>query len=325
MRFKIIAIICVILAVSAFIYSAAKNFSQKFNNAYLPSASQNALSDKNLNLAQKLSFPSPFSGIIGLNQTRSNDIFLNNNGSAADGMNNANDFASGTDTSIKNKLSSNDNYSQPSIESSSTSGQLDFRLNGGAPIISQKMPNDIEIIIAEIKKNSVNQGRSQKEINNMEDAIRQVSATTTDLMAEFFKIVKVNNVSAQNNGGLNNFLGSFIEKILTDFNIIKTAEAGLGIPFGGRVVAAFPCTCTGGLVWELGFAPPLPPSYPVALSFAVESQLYLSHVPGHPGQSFVGFYEPGVQACWMVAPDPADPCFPLLDDGFISPEVGSSL
>jgi hypothetical protein len=98
----------------------------------------------------------------------------------------------------------------------------------------------------------------------------------------------------------------------------KSYALDIGLPFGGLVTAAVPCTCSTG-VWigysilYLGAPTPVVGS----LWFPPMAKLYAWFQLGVPGTWNLGSYVPGVGGCWILAPNPSDPCLPLTAGGTI--------
>ena len=85
-------------------------------------------------------------------------------------------------------------------------------------------------------------------------------------------------------------------------------------PFGGAILASFPCD---GDIWNV-YLEPLPPTYAVALSYVGGSQAFLSYNAPIPGTFLLGEYLPVPFAyCWFGI-------IPVPTEGMISPELGSS-
>lgn len=204
-------------------------------------------------------------------------------------------------------VNSENNNASSSTLKTTTSSQL---IATSSQTISST--NDIEYLISEMKKIGAKQNMSDEKLLVAEKAIREVAATSTDLMAEFYKSADIKYTSAER---------GFFEKLLTFFGILKISNAVSGLAFGGAVVSAIPCTCSPG-VWYLGIMP-LAPTYATLLSYISGSQIYSNYVPTpHTGQYFLGFYlsYPSI-TCYMTS----TPCNPMPDQGIISAEVGSSL
>lgn len=113
------------------------------------------------------------------------------------------------------------------------------------------------------------------------------------------------------------------------FYFVDTRQVSAqGLPFGGLVTTAIPCTCPGsiGNIW-ISYAP-------LYLGSPIPSTGSLVYVPyitrvfawfriGIPLIWHLGSYIPGVQACWMIVPPPAAGCVPLPAAGVIS-QMGTS-
>ncbi len=178
----------------------------------------------------------------------------------------------------------------------------------------------LELIRQDGKKHGISDDKIEQEIG----AIREVAATTTDLAKEFFAKQKftTTNTKLEDLTGAPVSLGAFFLKGLSFLGLGTSAEASLGTPFGGLISFVFPCTCTGGTVWGTVIAPPLPPTYPVRLDVTIGTQLYLNYNIPLEGIYMLGFYEPGVQACYMYF---GVTCAPIPSYGWVTPFVGSSL
>jgi len=101
----------------------------------------------------------------------------------------------------------------------------------------------------------------------------------------------------------------------------RTSEAiTTGLPFGGLVNISIPCTCSAG-TWiyytPLYLGKPVPTTG--ALWFPPGARLYAWFELGVPATWDLGSYVPGTaaEACWITAPDPADPCIVLPAEGTI--------
>lgn len=197
------------------------------------------------------------------------------------------------------------------------------------PIVSVN-PNlkNLEYAITEVKKIGVKEGVLSADLVAVEQSLRDVSATSTDLTKKFLETVVVAKKQAQVdilNAKLSVASESFVGKLLVGLGVAKIAHAAVPVPFGGTVVFAAPCTC-GPEAW-LVVINPLPPSYATALSYILGTQIFLmnitpSIVPPHTAQSFLGEYIVGAPTCRMVVPPG---CVVVPTWGTISPFVGSSL
>lgn len=194
-----------------------------------------------------------------------------------------------------------------------TKSQITANINNTNP----KNLENLDYLISEMKKIGVKQNINNEKLLEVEKAIRETAATSTDLTAEFYKNVNIKYTNTESNGFFKK-LFSILEPIL-DF--IKVSNAGMGLPFGGKVIMAIPCTCSPD-VWYV-ILTPLSPTYATILSYISGTQLYSNYVPvPHTTQNFLGFYEPGVPACWFVCSE----CCTLAPTwGMITPFVGSSI
>jgi hypothetical protein len=188
---------------------------------------------------------------------------------------------------------------------------------------------NLEYAITEVKKIGVNEGVSSSDLALVEQSLRAVSATSTDLTKKFLETVVTSKKQAHIdvlNTKLSVKPDSFLGKTLVRFGIAKIAHAVAPVPFGGTVVFAAPCTC-GPEAW-LVIINPLPPSYATALSYILGTQIFLTNtlplsvLPPHSAQSFLGEYLAAVPSCRMVVPPG---CVVVPTWGTITPYVGSSL
>lgn len=196
------------------------------------------------------------------------------------------------------------------------------------PSLNPNVKN-LEYAIAEVKKIGVNEGVSSSDLALVEQSLRDVSATSTDLTKKFLETIVTSKKQAHIDV-LNTKLPvnphGVVGKMLVSLGIAKIAHAAAPVPFGGTVLFAAPCTC-GPVAW-LVVINPLPPSYATALSYILGTQIFLTNtlplsvVPPHIAQSFLGEYLAGVQSCRMVVPPG---CVTVPTWGVISPLVGSSL
>lgn len=187
---------------------------------------------------------------------------------------------------------------------------------------------NLEYAITEVKKIGANEGVSSSDLALVEQSLRDVSATSTDLTKKFLETVVTSKKQAHIDV-LNTKLPisphGVVGKMLVSIGIAKIAHAAVPVPFGGTVVFAAPCTCSP-LAW-LVVINPLPPSYATALSYILGTQMFLTNItpsiiPPHTAQSFLGEYIVGAPSCRMVVPPG---CVVVPTWGTISPFVGSSL
>ncbi len=198
-------------------------------------------------------------------------------------------------------------------------------------LIVSMNPNlkNLEYAITEVKKIGAKEGVSSSDLALVEQSLRDVSATSTDLTKKFLETVVTSKAQAQIdvlNTKLSVKPNSFFGKVLVRLGVAKIAQAVAPVPFGGTVVFAAPCTCAP-LAW-LVVINPLPPSYATALSYILGTQVFMTNVaplsviPPHIAQSFLGEYIVGAPTCRMVVPPG---CVVVPTWGTISPFVGSSL
>lgn len=145
-----------------------------------------------------------------------------------------------------------------------------------------------------------------------EEAIRRVS-TTTDLRAAFLEIVQGKSHQSVQDGSFMDTVLTFVGQALGNIFRPERAQAAVGAPFGGALLYAFPCN---GGVWNLTIEP-LPPFFPILLSYVSGSQAFLSY--NTPLTSWLlGEYEPVPMAyCWIGE-------VPYPSEGMITPMIGSS-
>lgn len=216
----------------------------------------------------------------------------------------------------------------PPIPETTTANASDpVPLYPNMPIPAGVNPNTINLDyeIALVTKVGKQQGVSdadiQKEIRN----IREITATTTNLVAEFFS-------SAQRASPAPSSPLSFIDSIKTVFTRtlsslglgpIEHAQAATLAPFGGHIVFVYVCTCTMGEVYRVTLSPPLPPFYATLLDAPVGTQLFASYNSPLTGIYDLGFYTPGAPTCIMYY---GETCAPNIIPGWgtITPFVGSS-
>lgn len=188
---------------------------------------------------------------------------------------------------------------------------------------------NLEYAITEVKKIGTSEGVSSADLALVEQSLRDVSATSTDLTKKFLETIVTSKKQAHIDV-LNTKLPisphGVVGKMLVSLGIAKIAHAVAPVPFGGTVVFAAPCTCSP-LAW-LVIINPLPPSYATALSYILGTQVFMTNVaplsviPPHTAQSFLGEYLAGAPTCRMVVPPG---CVVVPTWGTISPFVGSSL
>jgi hypothetical protein len=171
---------------------------------------------------------------------------------------------------------------------------------------------NIDATLAAIDATAEKQGLTKSAIETANRQIRIALATTTDLQAEFSKVVSAKSRQA-------NTAQSTVQKISTAImNIFlpNQAFAATGFPFGGLVVTPIPCN---GGIWNIVITP-LPPTMVPVLTYLPGSQAFASYTLNtpHPGMQILGEFVPGPGACVIGI-------IPIPSAGIISPMTGSSL
>lgn len=174
---------------------------------------------------------------------------------------------------------------------------------------------NIDIFFSALEKVYKKRGFSDESLRLVKEQIYSGLATSTDLKKEFLRIVKKDSVSLKKNKSLFSTYFDRIKAKISDNFIGKKVLAAGGTPFGGAVTFTFLCACSD--TWLITLEP-LPPSFPVLLSYIPGTQAYLSYnIPFTPW--LLGEYEPGSGICLL----PGSPCTSANSEGLILPMVGS--
>jgi hypothetical protein len=173
---------------------------------------------------------------------------------------------------------------------------------------------NIDELMANIDRVAAKKNLASADVDRIKGDILRSLATTTDLKAQLLKKLPVK--IAQNEQ--NTFLGR-VTALVSDFFMPKDAYAILNQPFGGEILAVYPCTCAP--VISVIAMRPLPPEFPVFLQYTDGSQLYLNHNIPYT-EWLLGKYVPEADTCLMIA---YPTCYlnPIVE-GTVSPIVGSS-
>lgn len=166
-----------------------------------------------------------------------------------------------------------------------------------------------------LEKVAVKQGYSAAAIATMKEGVRKQAATTTDMRATFLKMVQnKSNKSAKNDSLIGKALATIEQAFGRIFIPERARAAPVLTPFGGLILYASPCD---GGIWNIELTP-LPPAFPVLLSYMSGSQAFLSYNIPLPDIWLLGMYEPVPMAyCWVgIVPYPSE--------GLITSDVGSS-
>lgn len=178
-------------------------------------------------------------------------------------------------------------------------------------------PNAAQIgnFVAAVDALGKKQGMDPSKLVAVEQAMRTIAATTTDLKMQFLLHANIKPASSIADSWAPQGFG---QRILSMLGLYTPARAGLGVGFGGALLSAIPCTCAPD-VWLI-FLEPLPPSYAAILSYAAGTQLFASYntpLTTH----LLGIYEPGAPVCWMYV---GVACAPPPQEGYITPQLGSA-
>lgn len=206
-----------------------------------------------------------------------------------------------------------------SLKKTNSSQELSFQAPEIKNNINPRNLENLDYSISEIKKIGAEQNVSNENLIAVEKAIREIAATSTDLTAEFYKNANIKYINEESGGFFKKIFLAL--KSMFGVNFIKTSDAALLAPFGGTTLLAVPCTCSAG-VWLVTLKP-LPPTYATLLSYISGTQLFLSYIPvPYPKREFLGFYVPGVQACYFYV---GITCVPAPNWGMMTSFLGSSI
>jgi peptidoglycan hydrolase-like protein with peptidoglycan-binding domain len=187
-----------------------------------------------------------------------------------------------------------------------------------APTPAQQNPNleNLDTFLSFVDSEATKKGLSATHIAAIKDQFIKTAATTTDLRAAFSKMaIRTPNQAVEDDSVVGRAL-AMIERAIEKVFMPERALAGAGVPFGGALLYASPCFCSG--TWIIGIQP-LPPTYATLLTYMPGSQANLSYnIP--VTSELLGFYAPGAGVCLV----PGTPCFYVPNGGLITPMVGSS-
>ena len=197
--------------------------------------------------------------------------------------------------------------------------------------IVKKNQQNLDYHIATIRRIGLQQGISENTLSDSVEGIKNLLATTTDLMALFEEKVAneipgISLYKTPTGKYLVSGTAVFPQKETTLFSVVgspvdsfkklvlgwpKEARAIAFIPFGGYLVPpAFPCTCTEVFWYTLINGTPL--------SYLLGSQAYVSY---KIGSAWLGLYEPSSGECEIII---FTGCVPVPTVGIITPTVGTS-
>lgn len=217
-----------------------------------------------------------------------------------------------------NKTSTAPPY-QSGVSSNSSSANTSLPASGASSLNTQSPNSDsgnslpsnpnlvnIDFYLENIAKLEREQGLDEATIQEHARIIREFASTSTDFRTQFEQELKKNLINQE----------SSFNKLLDVFFgwIAKPANAS-GVPFGGPILYALPCTCSP--VYSLAIGPPSTASI---LNYRIGTQAYLSkNLPA--ARFLLGFFTPGVQSCMIFV---GLGCVFLPAYGEIQPMVGSS-
>jgi len=184
----------------------------------------------------------------------------------------------------------------------------------------------INLYIAAINKAGVAQGYASSTLSLITAKILATSASTTDFQAQFFKEQQAlyqKQVSIEMSKPLavrilDNILASAEHFLMPD-----TAQAGVGLPFGGFVTYSNPfiCDCPPGVTSIFVALPTPTPTSNLLLDYVDGTEAFSWYTLPALGVATLGTYEPGVLSCVTYV---GDACVPVPAVGTITPETGSS-
>ena len=235
-----------------------------------------------------------------------------------------NALSSLTQNTVEARISTASPINSPSspadmIESPVSQDKNSILSTGPVPQTTPQNPNfkNLDRFLSAIERAAAKKGLSSSEIDAIKRQVVKNAATTTDLRATFLKEVKNKPRQTAENS-------TFIHEMLLTIgqafsNIFKPehAQALAGLPFGGALLYAE--FCEDSYTWIITLEP-LPPTFPILLTYVPESQLYLSY--NIPLTAWLlGEYMPGAGVCVTACPF----CIWIPSEGMITPMVGSSL
>ena len=154
----------------------------------------------------------------------------------------------------------------------------------------------------------------------IEEEIRKGAATSTNLVNQFLNEAKpLPMKNLKKKLPTKNPFISFLYSILVPQEAFAQEEEVLAFPFGGPILYAYPCTCSGTWLVFVGPTANLATSA-FLLDYEMGTELYSSYnLPFAPW--VLGEAEESVPICYMYA---GYSCFPIYTEGVITPLVGSS-
>ena len=174
------------------------------------------------------------------------------------------------------------------------------------PSKDKSNPNfeNYDTLLSSVRKVSREKGYTNTQIAQMEQAIYQSAATSTNLKELFVSsgAVKVTSKEKIPNPyhftGLQEFFYNTVNKLAEALypREVQAATCG-GLPFGGRIFATILCTCSGA--WLVA-TQPTGPSY-VALLTHYSGRQSFAYYSAPFAMQWLGCYIPAIQECYMFA------------------------
>lgn len=181
---------------------------------------------------------------------------------------------------------------------------------------------NLPTFFADLDAVSAKQNIPAAQVALIKSQVAKIVATTTDLTKEFEGIVGPSvSDSKPKAGSLASLWDQAVESLTEIFAPQKALAQGALEPFGGKLLLAIPCTCTGGSVWNITIQP-LPPKYATLLDYVEGTQMYLEYNTPLTTELLGKYQESGGNICY-IGVEPY--CFQLPAEGLITPTVGSSL
>ncbi len=190
-----------------------------------------------------------------------------------------------------------------------------------------KMPSldeRIEMYIADVKKGLKDRGESQDMIAAVEKEIRKITPDAQKTLDKFYEQEQefFKKKQAEAGGPVMAFFKTSLSTISTFF-VGETAQAALGLPFGGYVATVIPvCTCTPVVTQMFVFLPQVHITTNLTLDYVFGTEAFNWHNLPLPAIATKGIYEPITPSCWIYV---GTACVPIPSRGLITPITGSSL
>jgi len=212
----------------------------------------------------------------------------------------------------------------PTPASAGNSSQTTVDVTTLPKITLPTMDERIELYIADVKKGLVERGDSQETIAAIEKEIRKITPDAQKTLDKFYKQEQefFKKKQAEADGPVMAFFKNSLSTISTFF-VGETAQAALGLPFGGYVATVIPvCTCTPVVTQMFIFLPQVHITTNLTLDYVFGTEAFNWHNLPLPAIATKGIYEPITPSCWIFV---GTACVPIPSRGLVTPIVGSSL